>query len=143
MRRNLVFKSERSPLTTLIILGATILIIVCCINIIQHGGTGQWFVIVLALVAAMMLWMWFRTYYEIDEKNIWYRSGPVNGSVQISAIKTISKNQRLYSGLKPALGMNGCVIYYNKYDEIYFSPKDKDGFVAALLHINPAIEIIT
>jgi len=34
------------------------------------------------------------------------------------------------------------IIYYNKYDEIYFSPADNEAFVVALLEINPEIEVV-
>jgi hypothetical protein len=33
------------------------------------------------------------------------------------------------------------VIKYNKFDEIYISPKDKQLFVNELIKINPNIEV--
>lgn len=142
MTRNIVFKSARAPLVTAIVWGALILIVCCCINIVQHGGLEQLFAILLAIIAGMLLWMWLVTYYEIDGKNLWYRSGPVNGVIAISEIRTIVTHKSMYAGLKPALGSKGCIIKYNKYDEIYFSPKEQAQFVAELLKINPAIEVM-
>jgi len=143
MTRNIVFKSARSPFVTVVVWGALLLIAGCCKTIVDHGGAEQFFVIVLAAIAALLLWMWLVTYYEIDGKNVWYRSGPVNGVIAISNIRTIITHKSLYAGLKPALGSKGCIIKYNKYDEIYFSPKEQELFVAELVKINPAIEVVS
>ncbi len=50
-------------------------------------------------------------------------------------------NANLYSGLKPALAFKGIIVYYGKYDEIYFSPKTNASFVEELLKINNSIVI--
>jgi len=142
MTRNIVFRSARAPLATAMVWGALVLIAGCCIHIIQQGGAEQLFAILLVIIAAMMLWMWLVTYYEIDGKNVWYRSGPVNGVIAISEIHTIITHKSFYAGLKPALGSKGCIIKYNKFDEIYFSPKEQEHFIAELVKINPAIEIV-
>jgi hypothetical protein len=142
MTRNIVFKSARAPLVTAVVWGALVLIACCCFTIMQHGGAEQLFAIVLAAIAAILLWMWLITYYEIDGKNVWYRSGPVNGVIAISDIRTVIMHKSLYAGLKPALGSKGCIIKYNKFDEIYFSPKELERFVAELVKINPAIEVL-
>jgi hypothetical protein len=142
MTRNIVFKSARSPWVTAAVWGSLILIACCIKEILAQGGAEQLFAIVLAAIAAMLLWMWLVTYYEIDGKNVWYRSGPVNGVIAISDIRTVIMHKSLYAGLKPALGSKGCIIKYNKYDEIYFSPKEQERFVAELMKINPAIEVL-
>lgn len=108
---------------------------------VQQGGPEQWLLIILTLVALMIIWMWFATYYEIDGQLLYYRSGPVNGSIDIASIRKIESGKTQFSGLKPALASNGCVVHYNKYDEIYLSPKDKEGFYEVLLKVNPAIEL--
>ena len=42
---------------------------------------------------------------------------------------------------RPALDQDGLTIYYEKFEDIFISPKDKEGFIAALMTVNPAIEI--
>ena len=63
-------------------------------------------------------------------------------SFLFSSIREVVVNQTLWVGTKPATARNGVIIYYNKYDEIYFSPADNEAFVAALLKINPEIEVV-
>jgi hypothetical protein len=33
------------------------------------------------------------------------------------------------------------VVAFNKWDDVYLSPADADGFIAALKKINPDIEV--
>ena len=43
--------------------------------------------------------------------------------------------------LKPATALKGLIIKYNKYDEIYISPKTNESFVAEILKLNPEVKI--
>ncbi|HET8839525.1 MAG TPA: PH domain-containing protein, partial [Flavobacteriaceae bacterium] len=56
--------------------------------------------------------------------------------------REIIKGETRWCGLKPATAGKGLVVKYNKYDEIYISPKTNDSFVEKLLQLNPKIEII-
>jgi len=136
------FKSAKSWFVAFVIWGAVLLIIFAGMLAIQEGGPEQWMLIILALVAGIIIWSWFATYYKIDDNELRYRSGPINGKIPVNVIRAIIKNKTQFSGLKPALGSNGCVVEYEKYNEIYLSPKDQDGFIAELLKINPAIKVI-
>jgi hypothetical protein len=40
------------------------------------------------------------------------------------------------------LNTKGLVVYYNRYDEIYISPKKEAIFLEELLKINPKIEVV-
>lgn len=135
------YPSDKNPFVTLLLFGALVLMAVLCYQMVSNGGTEQWNILILAGVSAFMLWMWFGTYYDIDGRELRYRSGPVNGSIDIGAIRKIEVGKTKFVGLKPALGAKGCVIHYNIYDEIYLSPKDKPSFIAALKAINPAIVV--
>ena len=44
--------------------------------------------------------------------------------------------------MKPALATNGIIVKYNKYDEVYLSPRDKDAFIKELLKFNGNIKIV-
>ena len=136
------FQSDRSWFVTIVLWGAVIFMVFAGVLAVQQGGPEQWMLIILILVALMIVWMWFATYYEIEGQTLHYRSGPLNGGIDIMSIRKIESGKTQFSGLKPALASNGCVVHYNKYDEIYLSPKDKDGFYEALLKVNPSIEIV-
>ena len=77
----------------------------------------------------------------IENGCVHYKSGPVKGKIEIDSIRKIKMNANLYSGLKPALAFKGIIVYYRKYDEIYFSPKTNESFVEELLKINNNITI--
>ena len=62
----------------------------------------------------------------------------VNNKIDISKIKKIEKTNSILSS--PALSLDRIAIKFNKYDEVYISPKEKQSFVNDLLKINPEIE---
>jgi len=90
---------------------------------------------------ALITWVYFDTYYKIDEKSLLYRSAFLRGKIAILDIKEIQKGKTMWSGIKPALAKNGLIIKYSKYDEIYLAPENNDEMVADLLKINPKIEV--
>lgn len=141
MRDNVVFPSAKTPWVGALIWGAVIFIAAACVMILQNEGPEQWMALIMALIAIMLLWMWFRTFYEIDGHNIWYRSGPVYGKIKIAEINSIVVGKEMYSGLRPALGAKGCIIKYRKFDEIYMSPREQDQFVKELVALNPGIKV--
>lgn len=95
----------------------------------------------LALVIAYLIWMWFDTYYTIANDKLFYRCALLKGSVNINTITEVVKNERLLSGVKPALSLNGLIIKYNQWDEIYVSPKGDDEFIDALRRVNQNIMV--
>lgn len=99
--------------------------------------------ILIVVVAALLIWILIDTKYKIDHSFLYYNSGPIRGKIDIFRINTIEhqKNWIVNSALKPALGTKGLIIKYNKFDDIYISPKNKDAFIAALLEVNSDIEI--
>lgn len=100
--------------------------------------------IFLGLIAFLILWILVDTNYKIREHKLHYCSGPIRGQIDILKINKIQNVKTWYvtSLLKPALGSYGLTITYNKFDDIYISPKNKEDFIAELLKINPNIQII-
>jgi hypothetical protein len=101
-------------------------------------------IVILYSITAMLIWILLDTKYSIKEKQLFYCSGPIRGSIKIEKIRKIERWNKWYvtSFIKPALGKNGLIIYYDKFNDIYISPKDKEAFIAALREINPNIEVI-
>lgn len=62
----------------------------------------------------------------------------VNDRIEISKIRKIEKTNSILSS--PALSLDRIAIKFNKYDEVYISPKEKQAFIDDLLKINPEIE---
>ena len=80
------------------------------------------------------------TRYIIDENQLVVKCMfIVNDKIEISKIKKIEKTNSILSS--PALSLDRMAIRYNKFDEVYISPKDKQAFVDDLLKINPEIAV--
>lgn len=95
----------------------------------------------ILLITTFLIWMVFGTYYRITGEYVRYYTGPVKGKISINAIQKIIVGKTLWVGFRPATARKGLIIKYSKYDEIYFSPKNKDKFIEELLRINPSIQI--
>lgn len=138
------FTSERSWLVGSIIWGAVLLLLVLLAREFWTSGftvsTGVVCLLQLA-VLGLLLWFWFGTRYTLDGSTLFYTAGPVHGSIDVHRITRIKTSQRLWSGLRPALGFHGVVVCYNRWDEIYLSPKDKERFIAQLRAVNEAIVV--
>jgi hypothetical protein len=141
--KQMVFKSSKAIWVSLIILGVVGLMIFNVVQVITDQSNDPFYLIFTALITALLLWVWFGTYYIIENQQLKYRSGPINGAIAIESIRKITVGKTSFVGLKPSLDMRGCVLAYNKYDEIYLSPKNQSLFVQELVKINPAIEVIT
>ncbi len=100
--------------------------------------------IIFMLIGSTFFWILLDTKYIIRENDLYYCSGPIRGKIDIQSIRKIKHQKGLYNEcfLKPSLDYNGLYIYYNKFDDIYLSPKDQDSFVNYLLKINPKIDLI-
>ncbi|KGO89023.1 PH domain-containing protein [Flavobacterium suncheonense] len=99
--------------------------------------------IFLSVISLFIVWMLFDTKYQIKGNDLLYFCGPIRGKIDILQIRKIENVKTWFVGitLKPALGSYGLSITYNKFDEIYLSPKRKSEFVAELLKINPNIQL--
>jgi len=95
--------------------------------------------LVLSLVGAYFLWMWFDTYYVIEDDKLLYKSAFLKGSINIDTITEIIKNKKMFSGVKAALSNKGLVVKFNRWDDIYISPKEVDLFIKKIKEINTHI----
>nr|WP_294937303.1 PH domain-containing protein [uncultured Flavobacterium sp.] len=100
--------------------------------------------IFLSLIGGLVIWILIDTKYKIKDKSLNYYSGPIRGKIDIYQIRKIEHVKTFFvsSIVKPALGSHGLTVTYNKFDDIYISPKNKEAFIGELLKINPDIEII-
>ncbi len=93
------------------------------------------------IVTIFFLWIWFGTYYQLDDEYFMYHSGPLKNKIPINKIIKIKKNVRSFFGMRPALSFNYLQIKYNTYDEVFIAPEDEGKFIADLINKNPKITI--
>lgn len=91
--------------------------------------------IVFSILLVLFYFLAKSIQYKIDGENliIWKTKIP---------IKSIHKVYRTRIPLSsPALSLDRIGVVYNKYDEIFISPKEREEFIKELLKINPNIEV--
>lgn len=139
-----IFKSGVSLMPSLVLLGTVLLLIGLFIIDLLFGNlsSNYYFHLFDLLVVVFLTWIWLRTFYAIENNTIICKAGPFFSRVDIGDIKKIELNKKLWSGFRPALSFNGMVIHYNKFDEIFISPKDLEGFISVLKRMNPTIKFI-
>lgn len=138
------FSSRKSPFFSILILGCVAFLMTISLFGPVFGWIEKqdyWVIIVFAAISALLLWIYFGTRYELTDTELMYRSGPLRGKIELVRIREIKKGKTLYSGLKPATAGKGLVICFQKYDEIYISPKTNDSFIEEILKRNKTIVI--
>jgi hypothetical protein len=106
-------------------------------SIIEGEWMGYLGVFVILLI---VLFVSKTTRYIINENNLIVRSmWIVNDTIDISKIRKIEKSSSILSS--PALSLDRLAIKFNKFDEVYISPKEKQSFLDDLLAINPNIDV--
>ena len=95
----------------------------------------------MIFLALFLLWLFFGTSYELNSEGFIYRSGPLKGKISLDRIKEVVKGQTLWVGYKPATARKGLIVKYDKYNEIYISPKTNDTFVKKLLELKKDVKI--
>lgn len=99
-----------------------------------YGYMGLFIIILLIIIASKV------TKYIISENQLTIQCFfYVNAKIDILKIKKIEKTNTILGS--PALSFDRIRINYNKYDEIFISPKEKQTFINQLLEINPNIQI--
>ena len=140
-----VFKARTDTLFNGVLIFSIAVCVIPMWPLIRSGISGAEALIAFVILAAttlMMITFYTHTYYTVDGDELRWRSSILSGRFSVSSIHKVSVNKTLWVGTRPATARNGVIIYYNKYDEIYFSPSDNEAFVAALLEINPEIEVV-
>jgi hypothetical protein len=136
------FPSERSALVALIFFTAiSVLATLILRPFFFETSSGLLAPLLLSIPLIFLLWLWFDTSYKIEGSALVYCSGPFRGKISISSIREIEASKALFVGLKPALSMEGLIIRFNRYDEIFLSPQDKEEFAEILCRLNPSIVV--
>ena len=102
--------------------------------------------ITLIVSTALIISIFFNTYYTLDNQYLYWRTGPFNGKIELASITSIKKAKsarEIASMVKPILSTTPLIIRYNKYDDIPVSPGDEKEFLEKIQRHNPEIEILS
>lgn len=82
------------------------------------------------------------TDYTFKQDVLYCRSVIFHKSLPYSSIRKIEIGTKLYGGLKFSTSLQGLVIHFNKFDDLFISPENPELFIEKLLVLNPDITII-
>ncbi len=134
----MVFKSKIS--TGLLIL--LLIAILLAPAIMLYHRTHVWeAIILLLLTSSICLPSLLNTRYTIEEKVLKIRSGIFyKKNLAIDSIRKIVETNNMISS--PAASLDRLELFYNNFDSVLISPKDKAGFIRIIQAINPEVEVI-
>ena len=136
-----IYKANRKGFINYLLIGFVMLPIIVFFLDQQAFAENPFILLLLLSPLILILWIYFDTFYKIENKILIYRSGFFRGKIEISTIKEIQKGKTMWSGIKPALARNGLIIKFNKYDEIYIAPESNNEMITDLLKLNSEIRI--
>jgi hypothetical protein len=100
-----------------------------------------YFFLFALVITLFFLWIWFGTFYQLDNEYFMYRSGPLKKKIPINKIVKIKQKVRSFYGMRPALAFQYMQIRYDAYDDVFIAPKDEATFLADIIDLNPNISI--
>ena len=140
----MVFKSRKDWLIGFGIVGTNIFILAIITRGILKGEMERDEIWVIPIVLALVLflfWMYFGTFYRLSTEGLYYQCGPLKGNIKLDRITEVVKNRTMWVGFRPATARKGLIVKFDRFNEIYISPKTNDAFIAKLLELNHAIII--
>lgn len=138
-----VFEAKKSLKAPLILLAVLVILATIFPAVLEDILDLPFVILPLIIPFLLYAWIYKTTVYSIRDSSILdYTSGPMKGKIEINRIKKIKKNVRHYVGRKPALASNGLLISYDRFNKIYLAPEDEEAFIAAIIRINPDVEVV-
>lgn len=139
----MIFKSAISKLNKYIYIGVIIFLLLLTIPALFEDSNEPFLVIfsLNSLVIIFLIWIYKSTSYKIENSNLFWKSGPFCGKIDITKINKIEFHKGIVVPTiwKPALSHIGLIITYNKYDDIYISPEKQEEFITTLQRLNQNI----
>lgn len=135
------FISKKDTVYTLIIWGAIagafltmVLTIFSALTILNFLA----FTLALIIVG-WLVWIWFSTGYLIENDTLIMKGGPFKQTVDIQAIKKITKEKSAVTST--ALAMDRILVHYGNNKYVSISPKQEKALIQLLLRKNPNIQL--
>lgn len=135
------YKANKKGPAVYIMLGIFIYLIVIYFFHKEAFSVNPYLFVPFLSLFALGFWIYFDTSYRIKESKLIYRSAFFRGEIAINDIREImiGKSIWTWAGMKPALSADGMVIKYNRFDDIFIAPENKEELIADLLELNSSI----
>lgn len=98
-------------------------------------------IFMMFLTISFISYIFLSINYKIEKENLNVKcTFIINENIEIKSIRKITETYNPLSS--PAASIDRIEIFYNKFDSILISPKNKKDFIQNILNINPNIEVI-
>lgn len=102
---------------------------------------GVWqMLLIIVPVIIFIAHMYINTYYIVKDNMLIVKCGFTKKIFDINTFRKIAETNNAASA--PALSQDRLELFYNGYESIVISPKNKAGFITHIQKINPAIEYL-
>jgi hypothetical protein len=91
----------------------------------------------LAIPFGLVGWMFADTEYVIDGSVLRVHCGPMRIVVPLDSITRIERGSSILSGM--TLSLSRLCIRYGRFKEVLISPKDREGFIRAIVARVPSV----
>lgn len=138
------FSSHRDSFFSAIVWGTNLLLAAISVGVVWDKGMSVEQippVAIIALVMALLFWLFYGTHYTLSAEFFTYRMGPIAGEIPTKHITEIIVGETLWVGLKPATAKNGIIVKYGRFDEVYISPNSNESFVKKLKELHPGVVV--
>ena len=137
----LFFKAEKDWKSALI---PWVLLVILSIPLVYAAYQRNWsdciILLVVILLQQSLFFALFRsTHYTLTSEELVCRSLIFKRRIPYASLRKIEHSNNLYVGLKMSTAFRGLLIHYNKYDELFITPADKELFVQCLKLKNESI----
>ena len=135
------FATSRNIYVTATLWSVIAMIIIVAFVAPQEDGNYFSFLIIIPILVAL-IWSLLDTRYIFHAEFFEYRSGPIRGKIKYGRIRRVQVDDSFFKSttLKPGLGRKGLLIYFDKFEEIFVSPADREAFIAELRKRVPTLE---
>lgn len=96
-------------------------------------------IVLLPIVIILLLLIWFRTYYKIEDHLLIIVSGPFKQQIDIHDISSLRYTKGILAA--PSLSLERIEINTTKFETVQISPKKQAAFIQALREIQPTIKM--
>jgi PH (Pleckstrin Homology) domain-containing protein len=133
------FQSKYDAWLVLILAATTVIELIAIVPI--WTSDASWLIravtsLVLAGAAVLILWVLFTTDYVVTTEALRVRSGPLRWTIPLANIESVQPSRSIIAG--PALSFDRLRVEAGG-EELLISPKDRAGFLAALVQSDPAL----
>lgn len=143
--QNQYFPSKRDWWIVLLIwIGVIVSVVGGMVPIFLQEGTLGTKILVAGVCLGMdvlMLWVLYGTGYTITRNQLGIRCGPFTFSVPLNEIDAVTPTRNPLSS--PACSLDRLtIVYSDSMRSIMISPKDKAGFLSAIVHRCPTLMVL-